>query len=160
MKKNRILIIGGIAVGTIAIIALVMRKKTLANTGPSYVPTGNTASTPASPAGTTGTGSPSGLPAGPVGKNAYASQQGLTVRSSPGIDNGFLGLGWGSNFQGTINSVGKWMGIVQGTAADENGDKNPATGQPYTWYDLKINSTLLIQPADKYYVREDYVNLR
>lgn len=149
-------IIGGVIVGGIAIVALVMRRKTLANTGPSYIPTGPTSPTPTQPNPTTGITNP---PTGPVGKNAYVGQPGLIVRSSPELNDAWFGL-FGGNNLGAINGVGTWLGVVKSTATDMDKAKNKSTGQPYIWYELTINPALLLLPGNKYYVREDYTNLK
>lgn len=148
-------IIGGVVIGGIAIIALVMRKKTLANTGPSYTPTAPSPSTPAS----NDNPSTAPTPQGAIGKKAYVAQPGLIVRSSPELDDGWFGL-WGGNDLGAVNGVGTWLGVVTATASDSKKDKNRSTDQPYVWYRLKINPALLLLSSDQYYVREDYINMK
>lgn len=150
-------VIGGAVVGLLAITALVVRKQTLTNTGPSYLPPGTT-DAPATGGVTPSNQTPATANTGPVGKKAYVGKAGLITRSSPELNDGFLGMF--SNDAGAVNGVGTWLGVVQSTAADLDKDKNPATGTPYIWYKLNVNPALLLLPSNDYYAREDYVNLK
>lgn len=154
MTNKKKWIIGAAVVGGIALIALVLRKKTLGYTGPSYIPTTPPVTNP--PTTIPGT---TPQQSGPIGKNAYVGQPGLIVRSSPELNDGWFGL-WGGNNVGSVSGVGTWLGVVQSTIPDSDGKKNPSTGNPFVWYQVKINPALLLLAADRYYVREDYTNLK
>lgn len=141
MQKKTIYIIAGVVVVAGAGYWLVNRQNTLSKTGPSY-------SLP--PAGSSG-----GVQSG--ANQVYSSQAGLTIRTSPDISNGFLGM-FGNVFQ-TVNSAGIWVGTKIAVTPDSDSAINPVTGNIFNWYQVRLAPNFNAS-GSTYFVREDYVTVR
>lgn len=107
---------------------------------------------PVSGGPTTGVAAPTGVP----GSNVY-SKAGLTIRSSPKINNGFLGLF--DNIIATISDAGTFVGNIVSATLDSNSDQDPS-GNIYTWYLINPAPGYGYPGGGSYYVREDYITVK
>jgi hypothetical protein len=143
MTIKHVLIGAGVLGAGVALYFLVNRKSTLSNTGPSYSP----------PAGTPGPASTAG--------QVYSSQPGLTVRSSPRINTGFLGMF--TNQVVAVTNAGTWIGTYAGsTLPDMDKTIDTATGQIYKWYQIRLAPAYqqFGDGTSPYYVRGDYAIIK
>lgn len=143
-KRTRtLLIVTGIVGGSIAVYLLLNKSGLLKNTGPSYKP----------PPPTTNPNNPS------AGKSVYSAQGGLTIRTSPEISNGFLGM-FGNVYQ-TVDVAGKYLGTYVTSENDKDSSVNPSTGQVYKWYQITLAPEFSSGASSSgYYVREDFATLK
>ena len=159
-NNNKLWIIGGVIVGSALAVILILKKKAQDNTiqenlnqpsatnnNPPATSSNTSSSTPAPTNQTT-----------LIGKSAYVGKPGLIMRSSPKLNDGWWGM-FGNDL-GQLDNVGTYMGVVKLVESDLNSDKNPATGKVYNWYWLDKDPKLVMPSSDKYYVREDYTNLK
>lgn len=148
MKTKQVLILTGVVIGGAVVLHFIINKKNaLPTTGPS-------GAAPTAPFGAS-----TGMSAG---NQVYTSQPYATIRSSPQINNAFLGL-FGGNLVDTVTNAGSWVGVYNGTRSpDQNGDINPVTGNPYNWYNLTLGG-MYVQSGNAgmiCYIREDFVTLK
>lgn len=141
MKTSHI-VIGAVVVGVgiFVLHQIVTAKTTVVNTG-------TTGAKPAVAPGATGTGT-----------GVYTVLPNATLRSSPGISNGFLGFG-GNNIA-TITNAGTWVGTYTGNSSpDTDGTLNQATGVAYNWWQVNLAPAYASSNASGY-VREDYATIK
>lgn len=152
MKKHTVWIITGSVLAGGIIVYLLTKKKRKAEDSKGqqddngYIPI------------TENGNSTSGNNSSPVSKKVYSAKAGLSIRESPELSDGFLGLG--SNHFMAVDTPDIYVGTLLSNTpiADKDGDINPKTSQVFKWWMIQISPTL--GGSGVYYVREDYVKIK
>jgi hypothetical protein len=152
MAINKGWIVAGVLIGGTVAVYLVSKQKKKKTGIPVIVP---------APGGAlatgTGSGNVAGQTLGPAGTNVY-SKAGLTIRSSPQLDDGWFGSGFLGNLVTTIGGPNVFVGNIVSNTVDSN-EAMDAAGNIYTWY--RINPAPAYgSTGGSYYVREDYITIK